>query len=316
MFVFDTGLNTLWSGNWIRQNDEQRIIGSFNNGAVDTALGQANGIQALDRSRQVIAFCGDGGFNMLTCEFLSAVQHKLPVKAFVYNDSAFGLITLESQAIGVPAWKHGTEFPNPDYVALARACGGVGFKEERPGELRDAIDKALKADGPAIVDCVVAVNGLPNVPHLELETTGQHQRASRVRSEPVILPGVLSRGQSSGFVRPDQLIATEPIMLRDLACLRIAIRVHFGRRKRARGINKSACVPTSLGITYANARYDGTIGRDIKRRGIKMAMRSLWPNPPESMRDNCAFSSCTAARYLRDGRLENCVNRHFLATGS
>jgi thiamine pyrophosphate-dependent acetolactate synthase large subunit-like protein len=58
VFVIDTGLNTLWSGNWIRQSGEQRIIGSFNNGAVGTALGQANGIQALDRSRQVIALCG------------------------------------------------------------------------------------------------------------------------------------------------------------------------------------------------------------------------------------------------------------------
>ena len=51
VFVIDTGLNTLWSGNWIRQSGQQRIIGSFNNGAVGTALGQANGIQALDRSR-------------------------------------------------------------------------------------------------------------------------------------------------------------------------------------------------------------------------------------------------------------------------
>jgi pyruvate dehydrogenase (quinone) len=67
VFVIDTGLNTLWSGNWIRQSGEQRIIGSFNNGAVGTALGQANGIQTLDRSRQVIALCGDGGFNMLMC---------------------------------------------------------------------------------------------------------------------------------------------------------------------------------------------------------------------------------------------------------
>jgi pyruvate dehydrogenase (quinone) len=74
IFVFDTGLNTLWSANWIRQNGSQRIIGSFNNAAVGTALAQANGIQALDRSRQVIALCGDGGFNMLMCEFLTAVQ--------------------------------------------------------------------------------------------------------------------------------------------------------------------------------------------------------------------------------------------------
>jgi thiamine pyrophosphate-dependent acetolactate synthase large subunit-like protein len=177
VFVIDTGLNTLWSGNWIRQSGEQRIIGSFNNGAVGTALGQANGIQALDRSRQVIALCGDGGFNMLMCEFLTAVQHKLPVKAVVYNNSALGLITLEAESIGMPAWKKAIEFPNPDYVALARACGAVGFKAEKPGELREAIDQALKAQGPAIVDCVVPADELPNVPHIELEKVENFAKA-------------------------------------------------------------------------------------------------------------------------------------------
>ena len=177
VFVIDTGLNTLWSGNWIRQSGEQRIIGSFNNGAVGTALGQANGIQALDRSRQVIALCGDGGFNMLMCEFLTSVQHKLPVKAVVYNNSALGLITLEAESIGLPAWKKAIEFPNPDYVGLARACGAVGFKAEKPGELREAIDQALKAEGPVIVDCVVPANELPNMPHIELEKVGNFAKA-------------------------------------------------------------------------------------------------------------------------------------------
>ncbi len=177
VFVIDTGLNTLWSGNWIRQSGKQRIIGSFNNGAVGTALGQANGIQALDRSRQVIALCGDGGFNMLMCEFLTAVQHKLPVKAVIYDNSSLGLITLEAEAIGLPAWKAAIDFTNPDYVLLARACGAVGFKAEKPSELRDAIRKALDADGPAIVDCVVAADELPNLPHIDLERIGNFAEA-------------------------------------------------------------------------------------------------------------------------------------------
>src|SRR5271156_4301786 len=143
VFVIDTGLNTLWSGNWIRQNGEQRIIGSFNNCAVGAALGQANGVQALDRSRQVIALCGDGGFNMLMCEFLTAVQHQLTVKAVVFNNSSFGLIPFEAEAVGLPAYMPGIEFPNPDYCALARACGGRGFKAEKPNELRAAIDEGL-----------------------------------------------------------------------------------------------------------------------------------------------------------------------------
>ena len=173
VFVFDTGLNTLWSANWIRQTGLQRIIGSFNNAAVGTALGQANGIQALDRSRQVIALCGDGGFNMLMCEFLTAVHHKLPVKVVVYNNSAFGLITLEAEQVGIPAFHEAIQFPNPDFAGLARACGGHGFKAAKPDELRGAITEALAVDGPAIVDAVVAPNELPNLPHVDLETIGR-----------------------------------------------------------------------------------------------------------------------------------------------
>ncbi|MGK3850792.1 thiamine pyrophosphate-dependent enzyme, partial [Enterococcus faecium] len=86
IFVIDTGLNTLWSANWIRQSGSQRIVGSYNNAAVGTAVGMANGIQALDRSKQVIVLTGDGGFNMLMGEFMTAVHHKLPIKVIVYNN--------------------------------------------------------------------------------------------------------------------------------------------------------------------------------------------------------------------------------------
>lgn len=173
VFTLDTGLNTLWSGNWIRQNGSQRVISSFNNAAVGTALGQANGVQALDRSRQVIALCGDGGFNMLMCEFLTAVHYKLPVKAVIYNNSAFGLITLEAESVGLPPYRKGIEFPNPDFAALARACGGHGFTAREPHELKATISEAFAADGPATIDVAVVQNELPNVPHVELETLGQ-----------------------------------------------------------------------------------------------------------------------------------------------
>jgi pyruvate dehydrogenase (quinone) len=188
VFVLDTGLKTLWSANWIRQNGTQRIIGSFNNAAVGTALGQANGIQALDRSRQVVALCGDGGFNMLMCEFLTAVHHKLPVKAIVYNNSAFGLITLEAESIGLPPFKQGIDFPNPDFAAFARACGGHGFKATKPGELKGAISEAFAADGPAIVDAVVAADELPNLPHIELETVG-HYAVAKIKEALLAVTG-------------------------------------------------------------------------------------------------------------------------------
>jgi pyruvate dehydrogenase (quinone) len=188
VFTLDTGLNTLWSANWIRQSGSQRIIGSFNNAAVGTALGQANGIQALDRSRQVIALCGDGGFNMLMCEFLTAVHHKLPVKVVVYDNSAFGLITLEAESVGLAPFREGIQFPNPDFAALARACGGHGFTAAKPGELHAAIDAAFKVDGPVIVDAVVAADEMPNLPHINLETVG-HYAVAKIREALLAVTG-------------------------------------------------------------------------------------------------------------------------------
>jgi pyruvate dehydrogenase (quinone) len=100
------------------------------------------------------------------------VHHKLPVKVVVYNNASFGLIPLEAESVGLPAYRQGIEFPNPDFAALAAACGGHGFKASKPGDLRAAIAAALEADGPAIVDCVVASDEMPNFPHLDLDKIG------------------------------------------------------------------------------------------------------------------------------------------------
>jgi pyruvate dehydrogenase (quinone) len=188
VFTLDTGLNTLWSGNWIRQSGSQRIIGSFNNAAVGTALAQANGVQALDRTRQVIALCGDGGFNMLMCEFMTAVHHKLPVKVVIYNNSAFGLIRLEAESQGLAPFRPGIEFPNPDFADLARACGGHGFSAREPSELKAALNAAFAVDGPAIVDAVVVSNELPNLPHVELNVVG-HVALAKVKEAMLGLTG-------------------------------------------------------------------------------------------------------------------------------
>jgi pyruvate dehydrogenase (quinone) len=64
------------------------------------------------------------------------------------------------------------EFPNPDFAALARACGGQGFTARQPGDLKAAIHDALAVDGPAIVYAVVVGNEMPNMPHVELEQAG------------------------------------------------------------------------------------------------------------------------------------------------
>jgi pyruvate dehydrogenase (quinone) len=169
VFCVDTGEVTLWTANWLRPKEGQRITGSFNNAAVGVALGMANGVQALDTGRQVIAMCGDGGFAMLMQEFITSAQHGLPVKVFVFNNSGWGLVHLEMEEAGLPVFTKGATFKNPDFAMFAQACGARGFRVTRPDALRDTVAQALAVPGPAIVDVVVDPSEIPAMPHIHLD---------------------------------------------------------------------------------------------------------------------------------------------------
>jgi pyruvate dehydrogenase (quinone) len=169
VFCVDTGEVTLWTANWLRPRGQQKVTGSFNNAAVGVALGMANGIQALDRRRQVIAMCGDGGFAMLMQEFITSAQHGLPVKVFVFNNSGWGLVHLEMEEAALPVFAQGTTFRNPDFAMYAQACGAQGFRVTQPGALRDTVAQALATPGPVIVDVVVNPAEIPSMPHIHLD---------------------------------------------------------------------------------------------------------------------------------------------------
>jgi pyruvate dehydrogenase (quinone) len=168
IFCVDTGEVTLWSANWLRPRGSQRITGSFNNAAVGVALGMANGVQALDRDRQVIVLCGDGGFAMLMQEFVTSAQHGLPVKVFVFNNAGWGLVHLEMEEAGLPVFSQGARFKNPDFAMIAQACGGRGFRVTRPHALRETVALALSTPGPVIVDVIVDPAEIPSMPHVDV----------------------------------------------------------------------------------------------------------------------------------------------------
>ncbi|MFC0205816.1 thiamine pyrophosphate-binding protein [Novosphingobium soli] len=166
IWVTDTGEVTLWAANWLRQTGRQQITGSNNNAAVGTGMGIANGTQALDPARQVILHAGDGGFTMLLGEFMTAVEHRLPVKVVVYDNSGWGLVHLEMEGAGVPP-APGAAFPNLDFAAFARACGARGFKAAKPADLPGAIAAWLAEPGPAILHALVDPDEIPAMPHID-----------------------------------------------------------------------------------------------------------------------------------------------------
>ncbi|GAG10697.1 unnamed protein product, partial [marine sediment metagenome] len=86
-------------------------------------------------------------------DFTTVVRERLPVKVVVFNDGKIKNIAKEQAMYGYPVF--GIGFPNPDFGAYAKSCGGEGYRCETPDELDRAFEEGFKSDGPCLFDVVI-----------------------------------------------------------------------------------------------------------------------------------------------------------------
>ena len=87
-------------------------------------------------------------------DFLTAVQHHLPIKLVVIKNNTLGLIKWEQMVfLGNPEF--GVNFAPLDFVKFAEACGARGVHIDDPTKCADQMREALSSDGPVIIECVV-----------------------------------------------------------------------------------------------------------------------------------------------------------------
>ncbi|MFF9765406.1 thiamine pyrophosphate-dependent enzyme [Streptomyces sp. NPDC053086] len=166
VFTSDTGMATVWLSRFVEMRGERRLIGSYNLGSMANAMPQALGAQCLDRERQVVAFCGDGGLGMLLGDLMTLKTYRLPVKLIVFDNRRLGMVKLEQEQAGLPEF--GTVLDNPDFAAVATALGMTGIRVTDPTELEKAVRRALDTPGPVLLDVLtnpdeVAVPAKPTV---------------------------------------------------------------------------------------------------------------------------------------------------------
>ena len=127
---------------------------SGTNCSMAAGLPYAIGAQAAYPGRQVVVFTGDGSLTMQLGDFLTCVQHELPVKIVVIKNNTLGLIKWEQMVfLGNP--EYGVNMAPLDFVKFAEACGARGIRIDDPARCREQLAEALSWDGPAIIECVV-----------------------------------------------------------------------------------------------------------------------------------------------------------------
>lgn len=150
VFTSDTGMATVWLSRFVEMRGTRRLLGSYNLGSMANAMPHALGAQYLDRERQVIAFCGDGGLSMLLGDLMTLKTGNLPVKLVVFDNRRLGMVKLEQEQAGLPEF--GTLLDNPDFAAVATAMGITGIRVTDPAELDETVRRALSTPGPVLLD--------------------------------------------------------------------------------------------------------------------------------------------------------------------
>jgi acetolactate synthase-1/2/3 large subunit len=162
VLVTDTGHAGIWTGTMVDAKDpNQQFIRCA--GSLGWAFPAAMGVKCALPDRPVVCFTGDGGFWYHLGELETAVRYGINTVTIVNNNHS-----LNQEKRGNERYYGGEPgnveelwmFPDTDFAKLAQDMGGFGIRVHHPGEIQDALDKAVASGRPAVVDVVTDINGI------------------------------------------------------------------------------------------------------------------------------------------------------------
>ena len=148
----EVGQHQMWTAQNYKFYKPRTFISSCGLGTMGFGMGASIGAQIGNPKAVVFNIAGDGSFGMDCNEFATAVNFKLPVKVIVMNNNALGMVRQWQSLFYEGRYAETTLNRATDFVKLAEAFGGTGFRVEKPEELQEILEKALATDGPVIID--------------------------------------------------------------------------------------------------------------------------------------------------------------------
>jgi acetolactate synthase-1/2/3 large subunit len=143
----DAGENRIFMTHYYQTKGPGTFLQPAGVGAMGYAIPAALAAKLVYPQRRVVAVCGDGGFAIGMNGLMTAIEENIPIVSVVFNNTALGWV------------KHGQgerniacDFANFDHAAIARAMGCGGLRVEHPEQLAPALQEALAADQPFVVD--------------------------------------------------------------------------------------------------------------------------------------------------------------------
>ena len=102
----------------------------------------------------MVCFTGDGGFYYHMAELETAARCGINTVTVINDNAAFGQCVIPREAEDGGTRNHLVRFRQVDFARIAGEMGCLGIRVERPDDVAPALDEALAAGRPAVVDVV------------------------------------------------------------------------------------------------------------------------------------------------------------------
>jgi acetolactate synthase-1/2/3 large subunit len=112
------------------------------------------GAKVAKPDKPVVVFHGDGGFGMNGMEMDTAIRHNLPVIVIINNNGGWGPGLASPEVSGPEFGVVGRDLGLTRYDRVVEALGGWGAYVEEPDDIRPALEKAVAAGKPALVNVI------------------------------------------------------------------------------------------------------------------------------------------------------------------
>ena len=154
VLVNDVGLNQMFSSRYFKYRSPRSIVTSGGLGTMGFCMPAAIGASFGAPERMILAFFGDGGFQMNIQELGTIMQTQAPVKMILMNNTYLGNVRQWQQMMFNSRYSC-THMMNPDYSKVASAYGIPYILVTEREQLKDAVEQMIAAKGPFLLEVAV-----------------------------------------------------------------------------------------------------------------------------------------------------------------
>ncbi|MCR6514741.1 MAG: biosynthetic-type acetolactate synthase large subunit [Clostridium chrysemydis] len=155
LITTEVGQHQMWAAQYFSFKSPRSFISSGGLGTMGYGLGASIGAKIGKPESTVINIAGDGSFGMNSNEFATAVKNKLPIIVIIMNNNALGMVRQWQTFFYDGRYSETTLDRQTDFVKLAEAYGGVGYRVTKRSELKEVLEEALKSKVPVVIDYLI-----------------------------------------------------------------------------------------------------------------------------------------------------------------